>query len=168
MFNRAASDPRSKPDEILNVLKLEQGKLVADIGAGGGYFSMRFAEIVGEKGRVFAVDTNQKFLEYIKNEARKKGLENVETILVAGEKLDLPEKILDLIFMRNLCHHLRNRAEYFRKLRHFLKHEGKVAIIERSKPLTLHGIFGHYVPKETIIKYYKRNGRGEIYIKTRV
>jgi SAM-dependent methyltransferase len=68
---------------------------------------------------VFTVDTNRKFLEYIKNEARKKGLENVETILVVGEKLDLPEKSLDLIFMRNVCHHLRNRVEYFRKLGHF-------------------------------------------------
>jgi ubiquinone/menaquinone biosynthesis C-methylase UbiE len=157
MFNRAASNPKNKPDEILNVLKFRQGQVVADIGAGGGYFSFRFAEIVGKNGRVFAVDTNQKFLEYIKNEARKKGLENVETILVAGEKLDLPEKSLDLIFMRNVCHHLRDRVEYFRKLGHFLKPCGKVAIIER-KPLTLHGIFGHFVSRETIIKEMEEAG----------
>ncbi len=62
MFNRAASNPKNKPDEILKVLNLGQGQVVADIGAGGGYFSLRFAEIVGKKGRVFAVDTNQKFL----------------------------------------------------------------------------------------------------------
>jgi len=72
MFNRAASNPKNKPDEILNVLKLRQGQVVADIGAGGGYFSLRFAEIAGKNGRVFAVDTNQKFLGYIKNEAGKK------------------------------------------------------------------------------------------------
>jgi ubiquinone/menaquinone biosynthesis C-methylase UbiE len=158
MFNRAASDPRNKPNEVLNVLKLQQGQVVADIGAGGGYSSLRFAEIVGKNGRVFAVDTNQKFLEYINNDAREKGLENVKTILVPGEKLDLPEKSLDLIFMRNVCHHLRNRVEYFRKLGHFLKPNGKVAIIERSKPLTLHGIFGHYVPRETIIKEMEKAG----------
>jgi len=158
MFNRAASNPKNKPDEVLNVLKLRQGQVVADIGAGGGYFSLRFAEIVGKNGLVFAVDANQKFLEYIKNEARKKGLENVETIQVSEEKLDLPEKSLDLIFMRNVCHHLRDRVEYFRKLGHFLKPYGKVAIIERSKPLTLHGIFGHYVPRETIIKEMEEAG----------
>ena len=45
MFNRAASNPKNKPDELLNVLKLRQGQVVADIGAGGGYFSLRFAEI---------------------------------------------------------------------------------------------------------------------------
>jgi arsenite methyltransferase len=52
MFNREASDPKNKPDDILNVLELQPGQKVADIGAGGGYFSLRFAEIVGKSGRV--------------------------------------------------------------------------------------------------------------------
>jgi len=41
MFNRAASNPKNKPDEVLYVLRLQQGQIVADIGAGGGYFSLR-------------------------------------------------------------------------------------------------------------------------------
>jgi ubiquinone/menaquinone biosynthesis C-methylase UbiE len=139
-------------------LRLQQGQVIADIGAGGGYFSLRFAEIVGKNGRVFAVDTSQNFLEYIKNEAEKKGLKNIETILVTGEKLSLPEQGLDLIFMRNVYHHLRNRVEYFRKIRHFLKPNGKVAIIEHDKSLALHSIFGHYVPKEIIIKEMEEAG----------
>jgi precorrin-6B methylase 2 len=61
MFNRKASDPKNKPDKILEALTLQQGQKVADIGAGGGYFSIRFAEAVGRDGRVFAVDTNPKF-----------------------------------------------------------------------------------------------------------
>jgi ubiquinone/menaquinone biosynthesis C-methylase UbiE len=64
MFNIEASNHRSKPDEVLNALRLRQGQAVADIGAGGGYFSLRFAEILGRNGRVFAVDTNQKFRIY--------------------------------------------------------------------------------------------------------
>jgi len=48
MFNMAASNPRNKPDEVLYVLRLQQGQMVADIGAGGGYFSLRLAEIVGK------------------------------------------------------------------------------------------------------------------------
>lgn len=65
---------------------------------------------------------------------------------------------LDLIFMRNVYHHLRNRVEYFRKFRHFLKPNGKVAIIERNKSLTLHNIFGHCIPKEIIIKEMEEAG----------
>jgi hypothetical protein len=60
--------------------------------------------------------------------------------------------------MRNVCHHLWDRVEYFRKLGHSLKPYGKVAIIARSKPLTLHGIFGHYVPRKTIIKEMEEAG----------
>ena len=81
MFNRKASDPKNKPDEILKALALQQGQKVADIGAGGGYFTLRFTEAVEKDGRVFAVDTNPKFLEVIKNSAKKRGLDNVETSL---------------------------------------------------------------------------------------
>ena len=72
MFNRKASDPKNKPDQILETLTLQLGQNVADIGAGGGYFSLRFAEAVGNEGHVFAVDTDSNFLEFIKA-LRKKG-----------------------------------------------------------------------------------------------
>jgi len=160
MFNKKASDPRNKPDRILEALELRQGQNVADIGAGGGYFCLRFAEAVGKKGKVYAVDTNLGFLEFIENSAKKRGLGNVETILVAGEDLALPERSLDLVFMRNVCHHLTNRVEYFKKLRRFLKPKGRIAIIEykHAKPFTFRGIFGHYVPRETIKEEMKEAG----------
>jgi len=160
MFNRKASYPKNKPDQILRTLSLQPGQNVADIGAGGGYFSLRFAEVVGREGRVYAVDTNSGFLEFIKENAKERGVDNVETILVAGEDLALPERSLDLVFMRNVCHHLTNRVEYFGKLRRFLKPEGRVAIIEyeRAKPFTFRGIFGHYVPREIIIEEMKEAG----------
>ena len=160
MFNRKASDPRNKPDQILEALELRQGQNVADIGAGGGYFCLRFAEAVGRKGEAYAVDTNPRFLKFIENSAKEQGLNNVETILVAGEDLALPERSLDLVFMRNVCHHLTNRVEYFKKLRRFLKPEGRVAIVEykRAKPFTFRGMFGHYVPRETIIEEMKEVG----------
>jgi arsenite methyltransferase len=99
MFNRRASDPKNKPDELLEVLALQQGQKIADIGAGGGYFSLRFAEVVGKDGRVFAVDTNPKFLEFIKDNAKKKGLDNVETALTTEDNPTLPEQSIDLIFI---------------------------------------------------------------------
>jgi FkbM family methyltransferase len=159
MFNKKASDPRNKPDQILEALELRQGQNVADIGAGGGYFCLRFAEAVERKGKVYAVDTNPRFLEFIKNGAKEKRLNNVKTLLVV-EDLALPERGLDLVFMRNVCHHLTNRVEYFKKLRRFLKPEGRVAIVEytHAKPFTFRGMFGHYVPQETIIEEMKKAG----------
>lgn len=160
MFNRGASDPKNKPDQILEALELRQGQKVADIGAGGGYFCLRFAETVGRKGKVYAVDTNPNFLKFIENSAKERGLGNVKTILVAGGDLALPEGSLDLVFMRNVCHHLTNRVEYFKKLRRFLKPEGRVAIVEykRVKPFSFRGAFGHYVPQEIIVEEMEKAG----------
>ena len=160
MFNRKASNPKNKPSQILETLALQQGQKVADIGAGGGYFSLRFAEAVGRKGQVFAVDTNPEFLEFIRDSAKEKGLDNVETVLVTEDNLTLPERSLDLVFMRNVCHHLPNRVEYFRKLRRLLKPEGRIAIIEyrSSGHFSFRKMFGHYVPQEIIIKEMNEAG----------
>jgi precorrin-6B methylase 2 len=97
-FNRKASDPRNKPDQIIEALELHKGHNVADIGAGGGYFSLRFAEAIRRKGKVYAVDTNPGFLEFIENGARERGLDNIVTTLVAEEDFKLPRK-LNLVFL---------------------------------------------------------------------
>jgi len=154
MFNRKAAASESKPDQILAALALRLGQNIADIGAGGGFFSLRFADKVGKKGRVYAVDTNPKFLEFIRNSTKERGLNNVRTILATGDKLTLPEKSLDFVFMRNVYHHLPNRVEYFRNLTGLLKSDGKIAIIEykRGGFFSFHRIFGHYVPQEIIVK----------------
>ncbi|MBN1784774.1 MAG: class I SAM-dependent methyltransferase [Candidatus Bathyarchaeota archaeon] len=152
MFNKKASDPKNRPDLVLNHLELQAGNIVADIGSGGGYFSLRFAEALGKDGVVFAVDTNPGFLEFIKENAREKGLDNVKTVLTSEDSLSLPENV-DLVFMRNVCHHIPNRTAYFGELKNFLKEGGHIAILEYRKAnhFTFHGLFGHYIPKEEIL-----------------
>jgi arsenite methyltransferase len=160
MFNKKASDPKNKPDLILKVLRLQHGQKIADIGAGGGYFSLQFAEAVGTDGRVFAVDTNPKFLDFIKKTAKEKGSNNVVTVLAEKDNPTLLGNNLNLIFMRNVCHHLANRAEYFKELKNALKPEGRIAIIEYRcvNGFSFHRLFGHYVPKEKIIKEMEQAG----------
>lgn len=159
MFNKKASDPKNKPDQIIKAIGLKPDRSIADIGAGGGYFSLRFAEIVGEKGKVYAVDTNPEFLQFIKSEAEEKGLNNIVTILTK-DKLDLSENSLDFVFMRNVTHHIPNRVEYFKNLKRFLKPNGKIVIIEykKGKSFTFRGLFGHDVPKKTIIQEMEEAG----------
>jgi arsenite methyltransferase len=154
MFNKKASDPKNKPNLILEELMLQHGQKIADIGAGGGYFALQFAEAVGKDGKVFAVDTNPQFLDFIKETSKEKGLDNVVTIPAEKDKPTLLGEKLNLIFVRNVCHHLANRAEYFKKLKDALRPEGRVAIIEyqNGKMFSFHRLFGHYVPKGRIIK----------------
>lgn len=154
MFNEKASNPKNKPDQIIETIALKPGQSIADIGSGGGYFSLRFAKIVGQKGKVYAVDTNPDFLAFIKKSAKDESLNNVIPKLISRDKLKLPEKSLDFIFMRNVTHHIPNRTRYFRELKELLKQDGKIIVIEykKSKSFSLHGIFGHNVPKEIIIQ----------------
>jgi arsenite methyltransferase len=160
MFNKKAADPKNKPDEILKILELQSGQTVADIGSGGGYFSIRFAETVGNSGRVLALDTNPKFLEIVINNAKRKGLTNIEAVLTAENKLRLPEKSIDLFFMRNVCHHLPNRVDYFKHLQNALKPNGRIAVVEykETKGLSFHKLFRHFVAKEEIIQEMKQAG----------
>jgi predicted methyltransferase len=63
MYNRQAASPASKPEQILEILDIHPGGKVADIGSGGGYYALRFAQAVGNEGHVYAVDTNPEFLK---------------------------------------------------------------------------------------------------------
>lgn len=160
LLNKKAGDPKNKPEEIISALELKPGNVIADIGAGGGYFSIRFAEIVGKSGKVYAIDINPEFLQFIEEYAQEKNLNNIIPILAKDANLDLPENILDLIFMRNVTHHLSNRVNYFANLKKYLKPDGKVAIIEykRGSLFSFHTLFGHYLPKEKIIKEMEKAG----------
>lgn len=154
MFNKKAADPKNKPGEVLSAVGLKAGQIIADIGSGGGYFSVRFAETVGEHGKVYAVDANRVYLDFIKRSAEKKGLHNLVLVLLSEGGLNLPEKALDFIFMRNVTHHISDRTAYFKALHKFLKPGGRVAVIEykRGKPISFRRLFGHHIPEETIAR----------------
>ena len=154
MFNKKAASPKNKPDQILKAIGLKPGQSIADIGSGGGYFAYRFAEIAGEKGKVYAVDANQEQLEFIKHNAEERGLHNLMLVSASEGSLNLPEKALNFIFMRNVTHHISDRTAYFKDLRKYLESDGRVAIIEykQSKLFSFRRLFGHHVAKETIVR----------------
>lgn len=151
MFNRQASNSKSKSDEILKALSLQLGQKVADVGAGGGYFSFRFAELVGIRGHVYALDTDSGKLDFIRKMIEEKGLGNIDVVLVGKEGVTLPERV-DLIFMRNVYHHISNRVEYFAKLKSLLRSSGQVAIVEHEGGGCFHSLFEHRVSGKTVVE----------------
>jgi len=161
MFNEKAANPKYKADQIIQTLSLKPGQTVADIGSGGGYYTFRFAKSVGESGQVYAIDTNQEFLEFINTQAREQGLSNVVTHLTVSDHPDLPKNAFDYIFLRNVTHHLQNRTNYFKNLKEALKPNGKVAIIEyddRGSLFSFHKLHRHFVPKEILVEEMKQAG----------
>jgi ubiquinone/menaquinone biosynthesis C-methylase UbiE len=163
MFNRRASSSKSNPEGVLEKLALKQGQIIADVGSGGGFFTLRFAGLVGANGKVYAVDTNPDFLKYIEKSAKEKGISNVVTVLAKDDGFELPADSLDLIFIRNVTHHLPNRISYFRRMKGLLRSGGRVAIIE-YKPgggFSFRRLFGHFIRKEDLIREMKEAGYGQ-------
>lgn len=157
-FNETASAQKSQPDRILRTLNLRPGMRIADLGAGGGYFAMRFAERVGQQGKVYAVDVEPKYLDFIRARAKEQGLHNVTTLLAKENSSGLPDNSVDLVFLRDVYHHLQDRPEYFQKLARALRQQGRVAIIDYHKAGFWHRLFGHATPRETIIQEMKVAG----------
>ena len=158
LFNKRASDSRSKSDEVINALAVKHGQVIADIGSGGGFFTFRFAEAVGRDGHVYAVDTSRKLLDYIQQQAETKGYRNIISLGVDEADLTLSTNIFDLLFVRNVYHHLSNRIQYFKNLEHALKPGGRIAILEYTRGGLFRRIFGHYVPQALIISEMQEAG----------
>lgn len=128
IFDDPKRDAWQKPHEVIQALSLKPDAIVADIGAGTGYFAMRFSNMV-PKGRVYAVDTEADMVRYLAERAKREKRTNV--VAVAGTPSDpkIPGKA-DLIILVDVYHHVADRERYFRRLRDSLKPGGRISIID--------------------------------------
>lgn len=137
---------------VIQSLKLEEGARVADLGAGGGYFTFPLAQAVGRRGLVFAVDIDETSLTFIKEQSaqRPDRPANIALVLASPDNPHLPQKSVDLIFTCNTYHHLPERAAYFRALLPVLRPSGRVAVIDYNGEGLIEGLVGHWTAKETV------------------
>jgi ubiquinone/menaquinone biosynthesis C-methylase UbiE len=144
-------DSWQKPDEVIARLELPEGAHVADLGAGGGYFTFKLARAVGDGGRVYAVDVDDDMLAWLAERAVEEGAGNVEVI--RGEFTDplLPDGRVDLLFTSNTYHHIEDRTAYFARVLTDLTPTGRVAILELNDHSWFPRTFGHMTPKQTIV-----------------
>ncbi len=123
-------DTQQQPERVVAALALAPGAQVADLGAGGGYFTFRLADAVGPTGRVYAVDVDPDMLSYLAERVRDEQRANVEVVEAVPDDSRLPAASVDLIFLCNTYHHLSDRVPYFDALRARLRPGGRVAIVE--------------------------------------
>jgi arsenite methyltransferase len=153
-------DAWQRPDQVVTRLAIEPGDRVADLGAGGGYFTFRLADAVGPQGRVYAVDVDESMTRYLSERAREEARNNVEVILGEVDDPKLPDGAIDLLFTCNTYHHLDDRVDYFADVRGALAPGGRVAIIdfdEREGGWFVRS-FGHATPKQTIVEEMSQAG----------
>jgi ubiquinone/menaquinone biosynthesis C-methylase UbiE len=143
-------DGWQKPQAVIAVLQLDPGDRVADLGAGGGYFTFRLADAVGNTGRVYAVDVDDDMIEYLNERVAEEKRDNVEVVRAEYGDPRLPADGVDLIFSVNTYHHIEDRPAYFRNARKYLKPGGRIAIIDMNGEGWFASIFSHFTPPEEI------------------
>jgi len=133
VFDAPSRAEWQKPAEIPAALGIKEGMVVADIGAGTGYFERFFARAVGPEGRVYAVDIEPSMVAHLEDRASKEGTPNVTAVLAAPDDPKLPAAGVDLIFICDTWHHIDDRLSYLKHLAGALKPGGRVAIVDFHK-----------------------------------
>jgi ubiquinone/menaquinone biosynthesis C-methylase UbiE len=129
-MERAERDEWQKPDEVIKALDLKNRDVVADIGAGTGYFSRRLARAVAPDGKVYAVDVAADILAYLQERADRESIHNIVMIVSRPDNPLLPANSVDIAFFCDTTHHIEHRVNFYRKLFPALKPHGRMAIID--------------------------------------
>jgi len=131
--------------EIVAACDIKQGMAVADVGAGTGFFTRKFALEVGPKGKVFAVDIAANFLRHIEKTCEESGIKNVKTIQCDQFSTKLPANSVDLVFICDVYHHFEFPQRSLKSVYEALRPGGRLILIdfERVEGKSSEFILGH-------------------------
>jgi ubiquinone/menaquinone biosynthesis C-methylase UbiE len=129
-LDRPEREREEAPSKAIAALGLKRGNVVADIGAGSGYYTVRLAEAVGPTGRVVATDLQPGMLAIIKARLAREKVSNVELVQGRADDPVLPAQTFDLLLMVDVYHELATPQVFVRKLKEALKPNGRLVLIE--------------------------------------
>ena len=159
----ALEDPKrdayQKPQEVMMALGLKTGEVIADIGAGSGYFTFRLAHHVGEKGKVYAVDVSPDMILHINRRIRELKVNNVLSILADPDDPLLPDRSVNRFFFSESWHHIENQTKYLSLIKRMLKPGGQVVMIDfHKRDLPVGPPIQMNIAREDLIKQMESNG----------
>jgi tRNA A58 N-methylase Trm61 len=132
-FEREGREVYDKRKEIVEACKLKPGVRVADIGAGTGLFTRLFSPVVGDEGRVIAVDIAKNFVEHINKTSAERGLKNVSAVRCKADSVELPPNSIDVAFICDTYHHFEFPEKTMRSIHRALRDDGQVILVEFSR-----------------------------------
>jgi ubiquinone/menaquinone biosynthesis C-methylase UbiE len=146
-------------ETLLRELKVEPGQTVCDFGCGNGFYTLKLAEAVGPRGKVYAVDIQPQMLRLLAKRAKEAGLKNIVPVLGTEADPRLPAGQFDLVLLVDVYHEFSQPEPMLRAIRESLKPKGRVALAEFRaedpevpiKPL-------HKMSKKQILKEFPPNG----------
>jgi ubiquinone/menaquinone biosynthesis C-methylase UbiE len=132
-LDRSERVEEEQPDRALDVIKLQSGATVADVGAGSGYMTVKMARRVGPAGKVYANDIQPQMLALLQQRLAKAKIANVELVLGTADDPRLPETAIDLILMVDVYHEFQQPQAMLRHMRDALKPGGRLVLLEYRK-----------------------------------
>jgi precorrin-6B methylase 2 len=129
-LDRPEREREEAPSKAVAALGLRKGDVVADVGAGSGYYTVRLAEAVGPTGRVVATDLQPGMLEILRTRVARERLANVEVVPGRADDPVLPAKTFDLVLLVDVYHELASPQVFVRKLKDALTRDGRLVLIE--------------------------------------
>lgn len=147
-----------KPAEVIKAMELKQDDVVADIGAGTGYFTRLFAMAVGTEGKAIGLDIEESMVNYMKEDAKKLGLNNYDAKVVPTDDAGLAPNSVDVVFLSNTYHHIANRVDYFRAVAKGLKKDGRVVVVDFYMKSDFGPPRDHKLSKAVVLQEMKEAG----------
>ena len=129
-LDRPEREAEEAPSRAIAALGIAPGSVVADVGAGSGYYTVRLSQVVGAKGRVVATDLQPGMLDLIRKKVEQQGLTNVTLVQGRPDDPNLPAATFDAIVMVDVYHELASPQVFVRRLREALKPTGRLVLIE--------------------------------------
>jgi ubiquinone/menaquinone biosynthesis C-methylase UbiE len=132
-LDRSERVEEEQPERALDILKIQSGSTVADVGAGSGYMSVKMARRVGPTGKVYANDIQPEMIALLRERLAKEKITNVEPVLGATDDPKLPASAIDLILMVDVYHEFQQPQIMLRRMREALKPGGRLVLLEYRK-----------------------------------
>ncbi len=148
IFENKDRDEKLQVQRVMDILGIQEGAHVADIGAGSGWFTVRAAKRVGSTGMVYAVDINPESIAYIKGRIQRDQIGNVKTILSTEDDPKLPKNSIDSVLLLKTYHEVAHPVVLLRNLRNSLRSGAKIGVIDRNGNGEDHGISRDVVIQE--------------------
>ena len=127
-------EEQQRVNDVFKALGVAPGAVVADVGAGQGFYTVRLAKAVGEAGKVLAVDVSASALRSLRGRVADEGLGNVEVIEGAADDPKLPKASLDAALIVNAYHEMTEHQQMLARIREALKPGGRLVILEPISP----------------------------------
>jgi predicted methyltransferase len=130
---RSDREQEEQPDKAIEALEIPKGAVVADIGAGVGYFTWRLAGVVGPSGKVYANDIQPEMIDRLNRNLRERGITNVEPVLGKPDDPRLPKRAIDVALLVDVYHEFSEPQKMLDRIRESLKPGGRLVLLEYRK-----------------------------------